>query len=452
MDRGAAVWFAHRMTSSFFPRNMGIVALISLTSCGTTVQFGGGGTSTEPAPDGGTPTEPERDGGTPTEPAPDGGPPIFPGAGLRILAGGDNTCVVSAAGHVACWGSSETGQLGLGDFVDHRTPAWIPGLDGVVDLAIGDFSMCASRIDGSVLCWGMNYYGELGVNTNACPGLGYPCSTVPVATGVQGAGLLGAGVHRFCAVLSPDGGLECWGSGEAWAAPGYHALSAAGGDGHMCVRFAPGPGQDPTRNVVCAGDNSTGQLGAGAMFDKEPGPIANGVSGGFVELAAGLSFTCGVNAASELFCWGNNQFGALGVGVSDNSDFPESCPGNGACARNPVRVTGLPPIAHVAAHFFQTCALTTAGDVYCWGAPSHTSPASASACWSASPECAPTPQLVPGVAQATSIGVGYGHACALTASGEISCWGLDTHGQLGRGNGPSFEATPVAVQLPPEPL
>ncbi len=63
-----------------------------------------------------------------------------------------------------------------------------------------------------------------------------------------------------------------------------------------------------------------------------------------------------------------------------------------------------------------------------------------------------TPQLVSGVANATSIAVGYGHACALTAANEIYCWGLDTHGQLGHGAGASYETTPMLVQLPPEPM
>ncbi|WP_437293481.1 hypothetical protein [Sorangium sp. So ce426] len=44
-------------------------------------------------------------------------------------------------GHVACWGSAEAGQLGMGSFVDHSTPTWIIDLDGVVELAIGDLAM-----------------------------------------------------------------------------------------------------------------------------------------------------------------------------------------------------------------------------------------------------------------------------------------------------------------------
>jgi hypothetical protein len=464
MDRGAAAWSSRLRISGFQRRSPGIAALLALASCTSSVELGGG----QPDPDGGTRVDATSttsgaggegvgattaastgSGGAAPDP---GGPSIHLAPGSRLLAGADNTCVLSAAGHVACWGSNENGQLGVGDLVDRRTPTWIPGLDGVVELAVGGFAMCARKGDGAVRCWGMNFYGELGVKTPDCPAQGpAPCSAVPVDTGLVGATLIGPGVHNFCAALGPKGDLACWGAPDWWKAPGYHPLSTVGGDGFTCVRFAPGPGQDPTRNVVCAGDNSTGQLGSGFLAGNDPGPIAGGVAGGFVEIAAGLNSACGVGAGNQLYCWGNNLYGQLGVGLSDTMDYPESCASNGACTRHPIQVPGLPPIAHVASQWTQTCAVTTAGEAYCWGSPSHTSPASASACSGANPECVPTPLLVPGVAQATAIAVGNGHACALTSSGEVRCWGLDTHGQLGRGPGASFETTPVLVKIPKEP-
>jgi hypothetical protein len=456
------------MITGLHRRSLGIAALLALASCTSSVQFGGGETD----PDGGTRVDGtsttsgsggDGAGATTTTgsgsgsgsggAAPDpGGPGIPLAPGSRLLAGADNTCVLSAAGHVACWGSNENGQLGLGDLVDRRKPTWIPGLDGVVELAIGGFAMCARKGNGSVLCWGMNFYGELGVKTPDCPSPGpAPCSAVPVDTGLSGATMMGAGSHHFCAALAPNGDLSCWGSPDWWKAPGHHPLSISGGYDYTCIRFAPLAGQDQTRNVVCAGDNSTGQLGSGFLAGNDPGPIAGGPAGGFVEIATGSESACGVGAGNQLYCWGNNLYGQLGVGLSDTMDYPESCSSSGACSRLPIQVPGLPPIAHVATDWMQTCAVTTSGEAYCWGSASRTSPASGSACYSGNTECVTTPQLVPGIAQATGIAAGNGHACALSSSGEVRCWGLDTHGQLGRGNGASFETTPVLVAIPKEP-
>jgi len=328
---------------------------------------------------------------------------------------------------------------------------WIPGLTDVVALSVADFSMCAIRSDGSTWCWGMNDAGQLDVTTAECFALGYECSDVPVLSGIEGAGQIAGGAKSFCAVSAAGGALQCWGSGDIWDAAGYQVLSTAVGLENTCVRFQPAPGDDPTRNVACDGPSDQGQLGSGALPGM--GPVAGGNDGGFVEIAAGMDFACGVDAASGLYCWGSNVFAGLGVGdEGDNSDLPMSCPNSGGCSLAPMRVTGLPPVAHVAAHYTQACALAVDGTVYCWGTPSHTSPASASACWSMAPGCVPTPAVVPGVPPAATIGVGYGHACVITVAGDVYCWGLDTHGQLGRGDGaPPWDMTPMKVEIPPEP-
>lgn len=402
--------------------------------------------------------------------ASDAGSVTVPPQSLRVAAGGDDTCIVSSLGHVACWGANESGELGVGDFDNRWTPTWLPGLQGVTNLVLGASTACVRKVDGSVWCWGGNETDELGVSTGNCPNVGSECTAVPVLAPAVGAGPLTAGPSYECATLVASGGTSCWGRAPFVGATGYDVLSLGCGDTFVCARFDPASGQDPTRNVICStsfpGNNAAGQLGTGPSGEwttgpePAPAPVVTGVPGGFVELAAGDGFTCGVGAAGALACWGDNTYGALGLGAEgENVTFPAVCPSNAsfgeaitACAPQPTLVPGVPAIAHVAAFWTQACAITTSGAVYCWGSPSQTSPASGHACFESGSGCAPTPQLVPGVANATSVAVGNGHACAATAAGEVYCWGLDTHGQLGRGEGgSSFDATPHAVVLPPEP-
>lgn len=460
MDAAPPPWSAHSMVLTQLAGTAGgLCLLISLGACGATIQGGnespgGGGPVAivqpgNPPGEGGRPGAGGTDTGTGTTGTGGSGPAVLPPTGWQLAAGGDNTCVKSPSGHVACWGSNETGQLGLGDFADRWTPEWIPGLDGVVEIAVADFSMCALRADATVWCWGMNFYGELGAQTAKCPNLGYACSNVPVLAAVTGASHITAGVHQMCALKDSNGEFECWGQGASVDTTGVHVLEGAAGQHHTCVRFQPGPGDDPDRNVICDGHDDTGQLGTGSAGS---GPVASGPPGGFVEIASGLDFSCAVGADQGLYCWGMNQYGSVGVGAPTVDYYPEYCPGSGSCATAPTHVGGLPPVAHVATHFGYGCALTSGGSAYCWGSPSHTSPASAGECWVGNPECSPTPEVVTGVAGAAAIAVGYGHACVMGSGGEVSCWGLDTHGQLGHGSGPVFESTPVGVSLPPEPL
>ncbi|MFO0631105.1 MAG: hypothetical protein U0325_36515, partial [Polyangiales bacterium] len=78
---------------------------------------------------------------------------------------------------------------------------------------------------------------------------------------------------------------------------------------------------------------------------------------GVVAIAAGDAHTCARLQSGELRCWGSNEFGQLGNGMTNSSNTP-------------VAVTGLPmanPAVEIAAGGGHTCARLQNDDVYCWG-------------------------------------------------------------------------------------
>ena len=131
---------------------------------------------------------------------------------------------------------------------------------------------CLLTTAGAVKCWGNNLYGQLGVATSEVS-LGEPCSTVPVDVVGLGdtATAIAAGSFHSCAVLT-NGAIRCW---------GYNALGPLG-DGTTTTSTAPvdvvGLASDAvavsagkhhtcalmdTGGVQCGGHNGTGQLGDG---------------------------------------------------------------------------------------------------------------------------------------------------------------------------------------------
>ena len=90
------------------------------------------------------------------------------------------------------------------------------------------------------------------------------------------------------------------------------------------------------------------------------------------------------------------------------------------------------------------CALTTAGDVYCWGDDS----AGQIGDGNTTTTGVLTPFHVPLSEAASEIGVGESHSCAIIGddpNDAVWCWGDNSYGQLGNGGGgPS--STPVHVQ------
>lgn len=112
--------------------------------------------------------------------------------------------------------------------------------------------------------------------------------------------------------------------------------------------------------AYCWGTNGNGQLGVGDLTDRNvPTPVAGNLS--FAQLSIGEYHTCGLTTAGDAYCWGANatvsgynSLGALGVGDTLNRYAPTAV------------LAGL-KFKQIEAGWGTTCAVTIAGDAYCWG-------------------------------------------------------------------------------------
>jgi alpha-tubulin suppressor-like RCC1 family protein len=413
-----------------------------------------------------------------------------------ITAGVHHTCLLTDSGGVRCWGYNSKKQLGIGtDQFSSETPMDVVGLtSGVKSIAAGSYHTCAVMENGGVKCWGLNGSGQLGDGTNYKTGNSYRDSPVDVIGLTSGAKAVAAGYNHTCAVLidgsvkcwgangllgngktegfSPpvtasgltsgatavtagdfhtcavmiDGGIKCWGANVLGAPAGTHtipvdidgwhysAVSISAGSSYTCALTAEG-------RLYCWGSNIHGQLGDGTM-DTRATPVPVGVdprptpaytqSGGegrlsFVQISAGYDHTCAVTTYGGVKCWGRNWYGQLGDGTDDDHNFP-------------MDVIGLTSgVAAVEAGQYFSCALTNQGGVQCWGLNSMYQLGDG---WF---ENRATPADVSGLTDGVlAISVGNSHACALTTSNEVMCWGRNESGELGDGSSEN-RRKPVAV-------
>ena len=145
-----------------------------------------------------------------------------------------------------------------------------------------------------------------------------------------------------------------------------------------------------------------------------------------MDIALGKSHTCAVFDDGRVRCWGLNEYGQLGNGELENSSIP-------------VEVAGLMDAKALAAGWAHTCALTRIGGVKCWGYGKYGELGNGGTSDSAAPVA------VSGLASGViAIEAGDDHTCAVTARGEVKCWGYNRYGQLGDGTTTS-RAVPVAV-------
>ena len=76
------------------------------------------------------------------------------------------TCARAVDGAIYCWGDNSDGQLGDGKAASTLYPVWVEKIGGrVVQVAAMDRATCALLEEGSVKCWGSNDSGQLGLGT-----------------------------------------------------------------------------------------------------------------------------------------------------------------------------------------------------------------------------------------------------------------------------------------------
>src|SRR4249919_1841539 len=301
-------------------------------------------------------------------------------------------------------------------------------------IATGSYHTCARAANGTVRCWGDNSSAELGVGT-----------TAPRAAPVQVSGL-GGGIQAVAAkglytcALTATGTVRCWGDNSRGQL----------GDGTTAQRRTPvavtglastvrsiATGNLHTcalttaGAVLCWGSNAYGQLGDGTTTQRlTPVPVA-GLGSGVRSIAAGGDHTCAVTTAGAVFCWGDNIAGQLGDGTRAQRNMP-------------VAVSGVSSgVQSIALGYYHSCALSTAGAVSCWGYNA------VGALGDGSTGDANNDRLTPVAAVGLGSGVreiaaGYEHSCAVTTAGAMLCWGWNVHGQLGD-NTTTNRLTPVPV-------
>ena len=331
---------------------------------------------------------------------------------------GDHGCIVTNNGAVKCWGYNGYGQLGNNSITPHSTPAAVNGLSsGIFSVAAGPFHTCALTSGGGVQCWGSNDSGQLGDNSTTD-------RRTPVAVDGLSSGVvaIAAGNNHTCA-LTDSGKVQCWGNNN------YGQL----GDNSTTDRWSPVVVSGLTNGVTsisagsshtcaltsgggvkCWGWNSEGQLGDNSIVQRNTPVAVNNLTSGVTAIAAGSSHTCALTSAGEVQCWGRNDEGQLGDSSSVRHLTPSTV--SGLTSKVTALVTG----------FGHTCVLTSGGGVQCWGMNSNGQLGNNSIAQSAIPVS--VSNLSSGV---TAITAGWGHTCALINGGGVQCWGRNGQGQLG---------------------
>ena len=290
----------------------------------------------------------------------------------QVSSGAAHSCAILDDGSVACWGDNSNGQLGDGSRVSSLIPQKsMPLGRKAIEISSGSYHTCALLDDGSIRCWGSNSFGQLGDGTT-------------IERTIPNAVILGNGVS---------------------------AMGVSSGESHTCAVLID-------NSVKCWGLNTNGQLGDGTNTDRHSPTYSSLGQTGVLKVTAGSYHTCAITVERNVLCWGENWNGQLG----DSSNIDRKIPVEVSIPSNSSAVS-------IDSGAFHSCLGMNDGSVFCWGYNAHGQLGNGGTLDSN----VPLPLALSSDLLLMEIEVGLFHSCGLFDSGEVACWGDNSHGQLGDG-------------------
>lgn len=307
--------------------------------------------------------------------------------------GGESVLALAENGAMWAWGFNSNGQLGLGDTTPRSSPvAVLGGLSfSSIYSAAGSWTFGLTT-SGSLFAWGAG--GNLGLG-----------DTLPRSSPVAVLGGL-----TFSQVYLNNNNVN--------------ALTSSG------LAYAWG------------GSNTNGELGIGSTSSvSSPNAVVGGIN--FCQLFPAGTATFGLTASGQLYSWGINQFGQLGVGDTNSRSSPTAVLGGLTYSQVFVATHAIPNTS--------VFGLTTTGQLYSWGVNTSGQLGLGDVVSRSSPVAVlgglKFSQIVLGGDPNTSK---TGNSIfGLTTNGTLYSWGANSTGQLGNGAPTGFTnsacSSPLAV-------
>uniref|UniRef100_A0A671SKA1 HECT and RLD domain containing E3 ubiquitin protein ligase 3 n=1 Tax=Sinocyclocheilus anshuiensis TaxID=1608454 RepID=A0A671SKA1_9TELE len=329
-----------------------------------------------------------------------------------------------------CWGSSASGQLGIGaseaSVFEPRSCCMFDGR-GLKEVACGSHHSLFLLHDGSVYASGSNSCGQLGHDKG-----GWRPELVGALDAQKIAGVSCGQAHSL--VVNEQGQVFAWGAGEggqlglgaaeeAVRVPRLikklceHRISQVMCGKQHCIALSKGK----NGQLFVWGENSSGQLGLGKGEPStlSPQPLRSLCGIPLAQISAGGDHSFALSLSGAVFGWGKNSAGQLGL--NDEQDRAVPCH---------IKFLRSQKVVYISCGEEHTAALTKEGGLFTFGNGSR------GQLGHDSTRNEPLPRRVMELmgTEVSQIACGRHHTLAFVPStGLVYAFGCNSQGQLGTG-------------------
>ncbi|UYL07458.1 hypothetical protein B9G69_010420 [Bdellovibrio sp. SKB1291214] len=357
-----------------------------------------------------------------------------------VAAGSKTTCAITTANKLRCWGRNTYNNLGDGTTTNASTPIAIDAAADYSFVSVGSHHTCGLLTSGGLRCWGDNTFGQIGDSSNTARTIPVDVNSgttyLSVAVNDETTGTSGRGVT--CAVTSANV-LQCWGnnsvyqladgtttnrnapvtadSGTSYSKAYTAGVRACGVTTAGALKCWGNLNYDSTRNLVLFGAGLGNVYATYASFTEQlKGWTFSSIAWG-TSSSDGTNQTCGIQS-NKLYCWGSQSV------FGDKTTTAVRRPG-------PVLIDPDTNYSKLANRHdsMSNCAITTTGDLKCWG--QNNNHVFGSAVANGAYVYVPT-SVDPGV-QYSEVSTSGNSTCGVTTAGVLRCVGYNGWGNLGDG-------------------
>lgn len=342
----------------------------------------------------------------------------------------DYSAALAANGNLYCWGGNTLGQVGNGTKSSVAKPVKV--LSNVASFKGIETNVAAITQSGDLYIWGTNSSGLLGNGQ-----VGYKLeqlTPLKILSNVASVYLVEVRgyYHNSIAVITKSGDLYSWGyTGEGQVGNGQSGVdvyqtspvkilsnvaSVKSYDGGVAAVTKSG-------DLYMWGKNNFGQVGNGQsgvnVYQTTPVKVLSNVA----SISLNSDSVAALATNGDLYCWGNNWQGRVGNGSSETQTTP---------------VKVLSDVVYANADRVTT-AITENGDLYCWG---YAEMGQVGNGMSGIEDRQTTPVKI--MKNVTMVRTQHSNTAAVTTDGDLYCWGGNEWGQIGNGT-LVRQVTPVKV-------